>query len=303
MTTGQQTADNVKTSAAKAAFMLPRKLFFDDMPDKGLFAGTAALGFALIIILKVGAVGPELIAGLAVALMFTYGFIAYRIPAVHLRLDRLGDNFYYLGFIYTLASLSAALVQLRNGVEIDSVLGNFGIALITTIVGIAGRVVFVQMRSEIDDVEEVIRRDILEASAALKGQLSAALNDLDTFRTGLRQIAKETLEESVEYGKAHVHQIGAVAQQAADRINAAFEERQSHAQEVLGLVLKISKATDKLLGRIESADLPTEQVVQRLNGFTSALETFLDRLRRSVQEVLDLSDARLRKSRWRFWAR
>ena len=87
---------------------------------------------------------------------------------------------------------------MRTGIDIDAVLGNFGIALITTIVGIAGRVVFVQMRSEIDDVEEVIRRDILEASAALKGQLSAALNDLDTFRTGLRQVAKETLEESTE---------------------------------------------------------------------------------------------------------
>jgi F0F1-type ATP synthase membrane subunit b/b' len=297
----QKTAENLKTPTEKAAFMLPRKLFFDDMPDKGLFAGTAALGFALIIILKVEAVGPELIAGLAVALMFAYGFIAYQIPTVHLRLDRLGDNFYYLGFIYTLASLSAALVQMRNGVEIDSVLGNFGIALITTIVGIAGRVVFVQMRSEIDDVEEVIRRDILEASAALKGQLSAALNDLDTFRTGLRQIAKETLEESVEYGKAHIHQIGAVAQQAADRIDAAFGERQSHAQEVLGLVLKISKATDKLLRRIETADLPTEQVVQRLDGFTGALETLLDRLRRSVQGVLDLSDARLKRKWWRFW--
>jgi hypothetical protein len=297
----QKTAENLKTPTEKAAFMLPRKLFFDDMPDKGLFAGTAALGFALIIILKVEAVGPELIAGLAVAFMFAYGFIAYQIPTVHLRLDRLGDNFYYLGFIYTLASLSAALVQMRNGVEIDSVLGNFGIALITTIVGIAGRVVFVQMRSEIDDVEEVIRRDILEASAALKGQLSAALNDLDTFRTGLRQIAKETLEESVEYGKAPIHQIGAVAQQAADRIDAAFGERQSHAQEVLGLVLKISKATDKLLRRIETADLPTEQVVQRLDGFTGALETLLDRLRRSVQGVLDLSDARLKRKWWRFW--
>jgi hypothetical protein len=34
-----------------------------------------------------------------------------------MRLDRLGDNFYYLGFIYTLASLTAALLQLRGGIE------------------------------------------------------------------------------------------------------------------------------------------------------------------------------------------
>ena len=48
-----------------------------------------------------------------------------------------GDNFYYLGFIYTLASLSAALVELRTGINSTAILGAFGVALITTIVGIA----------------------------------------------------------------------------------------------------------------------------------------------------------------------
>jgi phage-related minor tail protein len=124
------------------------------------------------------------------------------------------------------------------------------------------------------------------------------LNDLDTFRTGLRQIAKETLEESTEYGKAHVHQITAVAHQAAERINAAFDERQTHAQEVLNLVLKISKTTDKLIRRMEAAELPTEQMEKRLDGFTSALEQFLDRLRQSVKAVLDLADARLKRRWW-----
>ena len=93
-----------------------------------------------------------------------------------------------------------------------------------------------------------------------------------------------------------------MAQQAAERINAAFDERQSHAQEVLNLVLKISKATDKLVRRMEAAELPTEQIERRLDGFTSALEQFLDRLRQSVKAVLDLSDKRV-KRRWWFFRR
>ena len=88
-----------------------------------------------------------LVAGSAVALMVAYGLIAYRIPDVQIRLDRLGDNFYYLGFIFTLASMSAALIQLRAEPNIEAILGSFGIALITTIVGVAGRVLFTQMRT------------------------------------------------------------------------------------------------------------------------------------------------------------
>jgi hypothetical protein len=279
--------------------MLPRRFFFDDMPDKGLFAGVATLGFVLILVLKIEALGPELVCALAVALMLAYGVAAYRIPSVRLRLDRLGDNFYYLGFIYTLASLSAALVQMRNGIEIDAVLGNFGVALITTIVGIAGRVVFVQMRSEIDDVEEVIRRDILEAASALKGQLSGAIEDFDTFRTGLRQIAKETLQESADYGTAHIQKIAAVAEAAAARINTAFDEKKLYGEELIKVNIKLAAAVDDLMFRMEKVDLPTEHLASRLNSFTSALEQYLQQLGKAVSAVVNLATPKRR--RWRWW--
>jgi hypothetical protein len=252
MTTGE--AYNEQTADAIA---LPRRRFIDDMPDKGLFAGVATFGFSLILFLKVQQFTPELVAAFAVAMMLVYGSIAYRIPAVSLRLDRLGDNFYYLGFIYTLASLSAALVELRTGINSGAILGAFGIALITTIVGIAGRVIFVQMRSEIDSVEETIRRDIAETSSRLKGQLSAALNDLDTFRTGVRQASVECLNESATYAKANIHQISALAQESASKISEAFAGNHEAAQKTLELVSKTSSAVARLINRVETAELGT----------------------------------------------
>lgn len=241
--------------AEDAARLLPRRRFIDDMPDKGLFAGIATFGFAVIIALKVNQFSPETVSVFAVALMLIYGSVAYRMPLVRLRLDRLGDNFYYLGFIYTLASLSAALVELRSGIDTSAILGAFGIALVTTIVGIAGRVIFVQMRSEIDDLDQVIHQDILEASTRLKGQLSAALNDLDTFRTGVRQAANDSLKESADYGKAHIAKISAAAEQAATRIDETFSARQSQAQTQLDLVSRTSAAVEQLMRRIENSDV------------------------------------------------
>ena len=59
-----------------------------------------------------------------------------------------GDNVYYLGLLFTLISLMFALVELfgaetdvlRSAQKIRTLLGNFGIALTSTIMGIAGRV-------------------------------------------------------------------------------------------------------------------------------------------------------------------
>src|SRR5262245_21944884 len=111
---------------AAAARALPRRRFFDDMPDKGLFAIVALSGFAVIVLLKTYTPVPSvLVAALGVAAMVAYGFVAFRMPTVQIRPDRLGDNFYYLGFIYTLGSLCAALLQLRSNPEIEELLGNF----------------------------------------------------------------------------------------------------------------------------------------------------------------------------------
>ena len=140
------------------------------MPDKGLFGFIAVFGFVIIIALKLYGYHANLVAGTAVALMLGYGLIAYRMPQVQLRLDRLGDYFYYLGFIFTLESMSAALIQLgENANNIEAVLGSFGIALFTTIVGVAGRVMFVQLRSEIDEVEAEVRRELPHCACAHDG--------------------------------------------------------------------------------------------------------------------------------------
>jgi hypothetical protein len=41
--------------------------------------------------------------------------------------------------------------------------------------GVAGRVLFVQMRGELDDIEAKVRRDLAAASADLRAQLVLSL--------------------------------------------------------------------------------------------------------------------------------
>jgi hypothetical protein len=182
------------------------------MPDKGLFGFAATFGFPIIVALKLQGINSDVVAAGAVALMVAYGLLAYRMPDVKLRLDRLGDNFYYLGFIYTLASMSAALLQLRQGYEIDALLGNFGIALTTTIVGVVGRVLFVQMRSENDEVEQMVRRDLITASNDLRAQLNVCLRDFETFHTSVLQATAEKLNRATEIAEAQAGKIAGAAQ-------------------------------------------------------------------------------------------
>jgi hypothetical protein len=269
----------------RAQRTLPRRRFFSEMPDKGLFALAAVLGFAAILILKVRGFDADLVAGGAVILMFTYGFIAFQFRRVRLRPDRLGDNFYYLGFIYTLASLSAALLQLRGGARIEQLLGSFGIALFTTIVGIAGRVLFVQMRGDIDEVEDEVRKDLLSTSADLRAQLNITLAEFETFHTGVQQAARKAAEQSTTAAQDAISNISRVANAAAENIDLAFAREADKLHSFEQAVLRIEKGLKDL----------TTEMSDRVYDLSDNLERMVGQLAVAIDLI-----AR-RKSKFRFW--
>jgi hypothetical protein len=87
---------------------------------------------------------------LVVGLMVVYGIVLWVRSGTAYASETDGETFYYLGFIYTLATLVATFAPLLNSTERpDSrqVLGFFGLGLITTFVGLAGRIVFAQASS------------------------------------------------------------------------------------------------------------------------------------------------------------
>ena len=261
------------------------------MPDKGLFAALSVLGFAAILIGKRYGANPDLMTVSAGGAMLFYGMIAFSIPSVRLRLDRLGDNFYYLGFIYTLASLSASLLELRGHADIQALLGNFGLALATTIIGIAGRVLFAQLRSDLDDVEEELRRDLAHTSADLKASLGMSLRDFETFRTGVLQATKETTHANIT--------------QVVGRLDAAVQafidagRKSSGASEALSIDIRsLTEAINTLRSSVDvTARSPEERALRTLNELVDEL--------RSIAGSLDtrLPPARRRRRFWHFGVR
>jgi len=277
-------SDNVRRSP-----MLPRLKMFSDMPDKGLFVAVILAGFALIFGVKTYVwtyarahdYTLEITIGTAI-LMIVYGVLAYRIPAVRMRADRLGDNFYYMGFIFTLASMSAALIQLKGGEDVGALIGSFGIALVSTILGIAGRVTFVQMRTEVEDIEERVRQDLLSAANELRGQLGAAVRDLESFRTGAQQAIHERLLESVDAfsvtTREQLVQIEAAVEKTILSSQAAFAGHQDSAARLTAIGDEVSQSVERLAGRLDAIEIPPDAVDRKLEsvvrGFGGVIGSF-----------------------------
>ena len=213
-----------------------------------------------------------------------------------MRPDRLGDNFYYLGFIYTLASLSAALIQLRYSPQFEDLLGNFGIALVTTVVGVAGRVLFVQMRGEIDEVEERVRRDLVSASADLRAQLVISLREFETFHTGILQASNEAVTKTTQQVETQIEQLGKVAEAAVRRVDSKIDANDDRTERLAELLSKISDAVAQL-PLMSKVELPNERLQRQILSFTSELELLIMELRNATSKARKENQA---KRRW-YW--
>src|SRR4051794_3271851 len=81
----------------------------EDVPDQALFFGAFIIGAFSIISLKVASVDQRIVTSLPIGLMAIYAAIAVYTKRYRIREDRVGDNLYYLGFLFTLVSLAYSL--------------------------------------------------------------------------------------------------------------------------------------------------------------------------------------------------
>ncbi|MCB1385340.1 MAG: hypothetical protein KDJ29_19980 [Hyphomicrobiales bacterium] len=287
-------------TAANDRKLVRRRWHTDQMPDKGLFAIIAFIGFAMIIALKIFTALPSwIVAILAACVMFAYLVIALRMPKLVLRLDRLGDNFYYLGFIFTLASLSAALMQIQNSESVvKAVLGSFGIALMTTIIGIAGRVVLVQMRGELDEIEQETRRSLVERSETLKDELSSLITDFSVLRTSISQMTQEAKELSTQAIDKRLDLVSQAAESAARRLDESFGSQLKNITEIDAALEqmrnRMGDAVSQMASQMASQSEAERQAVRDLSlEAVSAIRTASASLNTAQSQALKAVEASL----------
>ena len=259
-----------------------RKAFFKDTADKSLFMVFAVAGFVGIFAAKSFSYSGTWVAVTAVALLVMYAAMSWSLDAFRSNPDRLGDNCYYMGFLFTLASLSAALVALQQdtasgrGDLLEALIGGFGVALFSTIAGITLRVFFMQMRREIEDLEEQLRTELQRSARLLTDQLARAVIDLENFRIRTDAVLHQQIDgaasgfsEVAEKLIAYVATAGSAYGEASERLAANAERVAADIGRLADRVERIEVPSDLLTRQVEDAR-------GRIAALASALETAVE---------------------------
>jgi methyl-accepting chemotaxis protein len=129
-----------------------------------------------------------------ILLMFGYLVLAWSFSAIRLHDEQTGDNLYYMGFLFTLASLGASLYLFTGDSSTDDVVRNFGIAISSTITGIALRIFYNQTRRDVLDIERATRHDLAAAARRVRTELETSSRDFASLRRANNQLINEGFE-------------------------------------------------------------------------------------------------------------
>jgi len=190
-----------------------RLRLLSDRPDQLLFVSCFVLGLLIILFLKFFAQGTAAFLALffAVLIIVAYAFTAFAYKGIRLPDDRIGDNCYYLGFLFTLVSLSTALYSFsKKGLDAHDLVSDFGVALGSTIAGIFVRIVIQQMRVDTEQIGQEVRRSMTELAVETSADLQNVKEEVATLSEGFKITLKRSADELEEVSNESVERLKAL---------------------------------------------------------------------------------------------
>jgi len=223
--------------------MARSKSSFVDGPylQLGTFAVFTFGGCGFIFVAKSMNMSPTLSLVVPVALMVIFMIISKVLGKLRMHDEQTGDNLYDMGFLYTLTSLGASLYNFGAGTSTDDVVRNFGIAISSTITGIALRIMYNQMRRDPADIEKAARHELAEMSRKVRTEMDSVSREFADFR----RISNQMLEEGF-------HEIAAQAAKNGEHIRDILDKQASEAiKPVLETSERLGAAMNQNYERIE----------------------------------------------------
>ena len=194
------------------------------------FAFFALGGSAAVVLSKEMGWDTWAVIAVPVVCLFSYTLMALFLPRLTLRLDQIGDNVYYLGFLLTLVSLTTTLIEFSNQKNNDYIISNFGVALAATIFGIFLRTLIGQMRKDVVGIEKEMHQAFLV---------------IESFGSLHKQISQVTQESSNDISQSH-------RELAAGLTNIVDEHTKALAGQVDASVNAISNKTESIITKLEA---------------------------------------------------
>ncbi len=249
-----------------------------------------------LICFLVGSIGMILLRSLGFSVIYAVVFAALVMLVYILtgatkkyliRPDLLGDNTYYLGFLFTLVSLAYTLYKYSsNENEVEAIIHNFGVALATTLLGLVGRVYFIQVKEDPAVFEKAVRISLTDQASNLIGVIADIRVDLLTMKTSIQQNIEDGVNKSMEIMTQSMLDASESYKQDLRKNSEKLQEVLTENLNAFQVVIQASNDTIKesnslLLHAINEFREASNSLTNELKGYTNRIQSL-----ESIDDVL-----------------
>ncbi len=231
--------------------------------DRFVLVAAMCFGAAGIIVIKqrILPIIPEdpqhlvaLIAAIWTAfILLLYAIIVQTSSRSQVEPETIGDNCYYLGFLFTLVSLAVTLFELGFSTVqseiLREIISGFGIALTSTVIGIALRVWYFQQRSDIVARDRENQIEVQRAVREFRNALSESTVRFKQFATESVQL---TVERDAKLRKSADSIIDGLSSVAKDSSRALEEIHKSVFEGTKATLAELESSVGRLTLEVDS---------------------------------------------------
>lgn len=255
--------------------------FVDRLTERVKFDRYGFLAFALggsvfIIAAKALGLSATWAALGAVLIMSAYAYLVLNTDLGRVRADQAGDNCYYLGLVFTLASLAYTIFTFDPDNTATTIVQGFGVALATTVLGLILRVFFGQTRVDLVEIEDKARFELTEAANQLKASLSQVSVSMNEFNRETRQSIDEARDEmlvSIQAAfEAGAGAITKLSKTASESLEANFTELGARSKRLGASTSRVVNALEDQGERFEQLGAASTKAANGLSIVASKAE-------------------------------
>lgn len=226
--------------------------------------------FAIAVVLKIGLSVSSLISNdpkwlgfiFPLSVMVTYWAVGYTVRQkwdTQLTLAKFADSVYYLGFLFTVASIIICLLDINSiGDNLNGMATRFGAAMVSTALGMLARVIHTGFRVDANDAVKGVEERAIYAAENLTISFDNTFQQLEIFRDKVNVASREAVQSVQE-------QIKLLYEHNISVSDAYFANATNKSNEAFALILEDAKqASGNLLVTINELAAKSATTLQQM---------------------------------------
>lgn len=231
---------------------------------------------------------------LPIAVMIGYGFVGSRVRDrfdVNLTIAKFADSLYYLGFLFTVASIIVCLADIQNiGDNLNSMSARFAAAMISTAIGMAARTWLVGFKPDTSDASKSVEEQAISAAGRLVLMFNETHLRLKSFHDQVLGTSKETLGVVKD-------QLEALSKHSLAATDSYFANATTRSNEAFDAMLKDARdASSELLITIHGLKDQSQQTLERMEAHALDFGNLAQRRLEQTMFPDDLFSSKLKPS-------